>query len=70
VSARTARVVAVVYFLSFAVAVTWPGMIPFNRIFPLVLGLPFSLFWIALWVTGGVLVLWLLDVAEKREERR
>lgn len=68
-SARTARIVAVVYFAAFAVAVTWPGMIPFNRIFPLVLGLPFSLFWIALWVTGAVFVLWLLDVAENRERR-
>jgi preprotein translocase subunit SecY len=65
-SVRTARVLAVAYFVLFAAAVTWPGMVPFNRIRPLILGLPFSLAWIALWVTGGVFVLWMLHVAERK----
>jgi hypothetical protein len=67
VSARTARVVAVAYFVLFAVAVTWPGMTPFNRVHPLVLGLPFNLAWIAFWVTGGVVVLAMLHVAERKD---
>ncbi len=55
----------VVFFVLFAVAVTWPGMIPGNRIFPLVLGLPFSMVWIAGWVATSCLVLLVLDRAEK-----
>ena len=57
---------AALYFLLFALAVTWPGMIPFNRIHPLVLGLPFSMFWIALWVFGSFLVLLFVDRVEGR----
>ena len=64
---RLARTVAVVYFVLFAVAVTWPGMIPFNRIYPLVLGLPFSMFWVTLWVVGGIFVFWFVEVIEARE---
>lgn len=66
---RLVRIVAAIYFVLFAVAVTWPGMVPFNRIYPLVLGLPFSLAWIAFWVTGGIFVLWLVDAVERRGGR-
>lgn len=52
------------FFLLFLLAVTWPGMIPGNRIFPLVLGLPFSMVWIASWVVLSFLVLLLLDREE------
>lgn len=52
------------FFLLFVVAVTWPGMIPGNRIYPLILGLPFSMAWIATWVVLAFLVLALLDRAE------
>ena len=54
------------FFILFVVAVTWPGMIPFNRIQPLVLGLPFSMFWIALWVFSSFLVLVVVDKIEGR----
>lgn len=64
---RTVRILAASYFILFAAAVTWPGMIPFNRIEPLVLGLPFSMMWVAFWVTGGILVLWLVDRVERRD---
>lgn len=66
-SLRTVRILAASYFVLFAVAVTWPGMIPFNRIEPLVLGLPFSMAWVAFWVTGGILVLWLVDRVERHD---
>ncbi len=52
------------FFLLFAGAVTWPGMVPFNRIKPLILGLPFSMAWIAFWVALSFVVLVLLDRAE------
>lgn len=68
-SARTAQAVAIAYFVLFAIAVTWPGMVPFNRIRPLVLGLPFSMVWIAAWIVGGALVLWWLDRVIERERR-
>lgn len=67
-SVRTARVLTVTYFVLFVVAVTWPGMVPFNRIRPLVFGLPFSMAWIALWIVGGVLVLWMLHAVEGKGE--
>lgn len=57
---------AILFFILFVVAVTWPGMILGNRIFPLVLGLPFSMFWIASWVVLSFLVLVFLDRAEGR----
>lgn len=54
----------VLFFVLFLAAVTWPGMIPANRIFPLVLGLPLSMVWIAAWVLVAFFVLLLLDRAE------
>ena len=52
------------FFLLFAFAVTWPGMVPFNRIHPLILGLPFSMVWIALWVVLSFVILVLVDRAD------
>ncbi|HIA73480.1 MAG TPA: DUF3311 domain-containing protein [Gemmatimonadetes bacterium] len=46
--------------------VTWPGLVPFARIEPLVLGLPFSMAWIAGWIAGSVFVLYGLDRVERR----
>jgi len=55
---------AVLFFMLFVAAVTWPGMIPANRIHPLVFGLPFSMVWIAGWVLLSFFVLLLLDRVE------
>jgi hypothetical protein len=44
-------------------------MIPGNRIFPLILGLPFSMVWIATWVVLAFFVLALLDRAEGKHRR-
>lgn len=54
------------YFLAMLVFVTYPGYVPFNRIRPFVLGLPFSLFWQVLWISGAVLVLTAVFVWEQR----
>ena len=63
---RTARIFAGTYLALMAVAVTWPGMVPFARIQPMVLGLPFGFFWVAAWIAVAVLVLYLLDRVERR----
>jgi hypothetical protein len=63
---RTARTLTGAYLVAALVFVTWPGLLPFARIEPLVLGLPFSMAWIAGWVIGVLVVLVLLDRVEKR----
>lgn len=65
-SLRTARFLAGSYFVLMAVAVTWPGMVPFARFRPLVLGLPFGFFWVAAWIATAVVVLFLVDRVERR----
>ena len=65
-SLRTARVLTALYFAAMLFSVTWPGMTLFSQVYPLVLGLPFSMAWIAGWIAGSVLVLYLLDRVEKR----
>ncbi len=62
---RWVRAGAVAFFLLFVVAVTWPGMTPFNTVEPLVLGLPFSMTWIALWVLLSFVVLVVVDRVEE-----
>lgn len=66
---RGARAGAFLYFLLFAGAVTWPGMLLGNRIEPRIFGLPFAMIWVASWVLGGGVVLFLLDRAEMKARR-
>lgn len=66
VSVRTARILTALYFLLYTLAVIWPGYLPFNRVEPRVLGIPFSMVWPTLWLIGGALVLFLLDRVEAR----
>jgi hypothetical protein len=61
VTERRARRVASAFFVVYALAVTWPVVLPFNRIRPLVLGLPFSMVWVTLWIVLGGIVFWLLE---------
>ena len=65
-SLKVARTLTGAYFILAAIFMTWPGVLPFARIEPLVLGLPFSLAWIAAWISGSLVVLYLLDRVEKR----
>lgn len=66
----TARALAGTYFVAMALAVTWPGMVPFSRVEPRVLGLPFGFFWIIAWVALSVPVLWALERIEGRHRNR
>lgn len=50
---RLARWVAVVYFVAMTVAVTFPGVMPFNHARPFVLGLPFVFAWYLMWIVGA-----------------
>lgn len=68
-SVRWVRRGTTLFFLLFVLAVTWPGMLPFNRIHPLVAGLPFSMFWISLWVIASFLVMLVVDQVEGRNRR-
>lgn len=65
-SLRGARVLTGGYFVLMLVFTTWPGAVPFSRIRPLVLSLPFSFAWVAGWILGSVFVLVALDRVEKR----
>lgn len=65
-SPRPARIIAALYVLIAAAAVTWPGIVPFAKAYPLVLGLPYSMAWIAAWVAGFAIVFALLDMVERR----
>jgi len=66
VSLRTARFLTGTWFTLMLLAVIWPGAVPAARVDPLVLGLPFSFAWPALWVAASVPVLWALDRVEGR----
>ncbi len=63
-----ARGVALAYFIAFTFLVIWPGALIYNRATPLILGLPFNLFVIALLVLGGLAVLFMLYRAEGGDE--
>ena len=63
---KVVRGFAVVYTGLALVAVTWPGILPFSAARPLVLGLPFSMAWIAGWVAGFTVVFAILDAVDRR----
>ena len=62
---RAANVVAWVYFVTMAIAVTFPGVQPFNTIRPFVLGLPFAFAWPSLWVLGAIVVCYAVERAHR-----
>jgi hypothetical protein len=59
---------SILFFLAYTVVLTWPGLVPFNRVRPLVFGLPFNFFWVALWVVLGLFVFVMLEWVEVRSE--
>lgn len=68
-SLGAARLLTGAYFLMMLAFTTWPGAVPFSRVRPFVLGLPFSFAWVAGWILGSVFVLVALDRVEKRHRR-
>jgi hypothetical protein len=57
---RATALVAFGYFAAMAVALTFPGITPFNTIRPLVFGVPFVFAWYLCWILGALLVFVLL----------
>ncbi len=51
---------AAAYFIAMAVAVTFPGVVPFNTIRPFVLGVPFVFMWYMAWTLGALVVFLIL----------
>ena len=62
---RAAHVTAAIYVGLMAVAVTYPGLVPFNTVRPYILGLPFAFFWPAAWVAGATVVFYLVQRAHR-----
>ena len=65
-SLGVARGLTALFFVLMMVFTTWPGMVPFARVRPLILGLPFSFAWVAIWIVASILVLLGLDRVERR----
>jgi hypothetical protein len=63
---RRVRGLFAAWIALYAIAVTYPGITPFNRIQPLIFGLPFVFFWIVLWIVIGLIVLVITDIVESR----
>jgi len=66
-SLRWTRRAAGVFLVFFVFVATWPGIMPFNRIEPLILGLPFIMAWYAGLLLLTLVVLYLVDRVESRE---
>ena len=64
----TIRGIVAVYVLLFLLCTTWPGAMLFNSIEPLILGLPFNLFVLAILISVALVVLWALYISETRPE--
>jgi predicted membrane channel-forming protein YqfA (hemolysin III family) len=67
-SSRVATRLAVGFFLLFAVMVVWPAFTLFNRVEPLILGLPFNMAWVAIWLVASIGILYLVDRARRRDQ--
>ncbi len=53
---RFATWFSICYFVAMTIALTFPGVAPFNTIHPLVLGIPFVFAWYLLWILGALTV--------------
>ncbi len=62
---RLVPTLAVLYYAAMIFFVTYPGYVPFDRIRPFVLGMPFSMFWQVCWIVGAGLVLGGVFIWEK-----
>ncbi len=67
-SGRAARLLIVAWGTAYVVCLSWPGLLPFNRIEPKVLGMPFVMAFVAGWLVLGLIVLIIVDRAVSRDE--
>ncbi len=69
-SLRWTRWAVAAYLLFFVTAVTWPGILPFNRVEPRIFGMPFVMAWHAGLLMFTLVVLYLVDRVESRERKK
>ena len=67
---KVVRAATVAFLLLDGLLAMWPGLLPFNRVHPLVLGLPFVMAWLTLLLLLVGVALWVLEVAERRAGNR
>ncbi len=67
-TARAAGRLTFGFLIVMTAAVTWPGVVYFNRIEPRIFGLPFNFAWVAAWIVLGFAILGLLEWTVTREE--
>lgn len=65
---RSARWLVVIWGAAYVVFLSWPGLVPFNRIEPMILGMPFVMAFVAGWLVLGLIVLLVVDRVISREE--
>lgn len=68
-SLRAVRRIAIGFFVMYAIAVVYPGVVPFRGPRPFLFGMPLAMVWTAAWVVASFFVLLLLDRAYRRAER-
>ena len=59
-----------IYFVLCTLAMVWPGALIANRIDPMVLGMPFFMFWYVAWVFAlfvGLLIAYRKDTGEEAD---
>jgi Protein of unknown function (DUF3311) len=64
---RSIRAFAWTFFVVNLLAVVWPGLVPFNRVRPLVLGMPFVMVWLAGWLVASMAALIVIEWVEHRD---
>lgn len=60
-----------IYFTVCALAMIWPGALIANRIEPMIIGLPFFLFWYVAWVFAlfvGLVIAYRNDAAQEVDD--
>ena len=67
---KVVRAATVAFLLLDGFLAMWPGLLPFNRVQPFVLGLPFVMAWLTLLLLLVGVALWMLEVAERRAGNR
>ncbi len=68
---RNIALVMGIYFLICLLAITWPFLKLANHIYPLILGMPFLMFWFVLWnfiIVIGLVLLYRLEYNGEEEE--
>ena len=66
---RGVRRFAIGFFVIYALAVVYPGVVPFRGPRPFIFGMPFAMVWAAGWIVAAFFVLLALDRAYSYAER-